>query len=385
MYSIDQEILDEFIKVRNLNNRTVYGYKNAIKLYTNFNNMSLSELLKEAENDEENGVRWKNRKIKQRLLNFRVFLQRHYLISTVKVHFQRILTIYRHFEIEIHNLPPINLKNTNKLKPIMFEDLPTKEIIKDAVNITNPIMKAIILFISSSGCARQETLNITIQDFIDATSEYHNSDDIYEIITILIKRNDVIPTFKLKRQKTNKFYFTFCSPEAVSFILDYLIISKRKLRNEDKLFKTNLDYLNSYFNEINETLNLGKIRKYNRFRSHMLRKFHASSLLNDGMSKDDVNSIQGKSKNRTDEAYFYDDPDKLKRKYITHMNAVIINSEINNIDIKSPEFIELEHKLEKKEAEVNEMNERLSVIEKMLFDIDQTPRSREEILKRISK
>ena len=288
--------------------------------------MSLSELIKEAENDEENGVRWKNRKIKQRLLNFRVFLQRHYLISTVKVHFQRILTIYRHFEIEIHNLPPINLKNTNKLKPIMFEDLPTKEIIKKAVNITNPLMKAIILFISSSGCARQETLNITIQDFIDATREYHDSEDMYEIITILIKRNDVIPTFKLKRQKTNKFYFTFCSPEAVSFILDYLIISKRKLRNEDKLFKTNLDYLNSYFNEINETLNLGKVRKYNRFRSHMLRKFHASALYNheNGLSLEEIDALQGRGKNNTHSSYFMENPKNLKEKYINSLKSILI-------------------------------------------------------------
>ena len=326
MNSKDKEIINEFIKVRNLNKRTVYGYNNAIKLYTNFNNMSLSELLKEAENDEENGVRWKNRKIKQRLLNFRVFLQRHYLISTVKVHFQRILTIYRQFEIEIHNLPPINLKNTNKLKPIMFEDLPTKEIIKEAVNITNPLMKAIILFISSSGCARQETLNITIQDFIDATREYHDSEDMYEIITILIKRNDVIPTFKLKRQKTNKFYFTFCSPEAVSFILDYLIISKRKLRNEDKLFKTNLDYLNSYFNEINETLNLGKVRKYNRFRSHMLRKFHASALYNheNGLSLEEIDALQGRGKNNTHSSYFMENPKNLKEKYINSLKSILI-------------------------------------------------------------
>ena len=326
MNSKDKEIINEFIKVRNLNKRTVYGYNNAIKLYTNFNNMSLSELIKEAENDEENGVRWKNRKIKQRLLNFRVFLQRHYLISTVKVHFQRILTIYRHFEIEIHNLPPINLKNTNKLKPIMFEDLPTKEIIKEAVNITNPLMKAIILFISSSGCARQETLNITIQDFIDATREYHDSEDMYEIITILIKRNDVIPTFKLKRQKTNKFYFTFCSPEAVSFILDYLIISKRKLRNEDKLFKTNLDYLNSYFNEINETLNLGNVRKYNRFRSHMLRKFHASALYNheNGLSLEEIDALQGRGKNNTHSSYFMENPKNLKEKYINSLKSILI-------------------------------------------------------------
>lgn len=322
----DKEIINEFIKVRNLNKRTIYGYNNAIKLYTNFNKMSLSELLKEAENDEENGIRWKNRKIKERLLNFRVYLQKHYLISTAKVHFQRILTIYRHFEIEIHNLPPINLKNTNKLKPIMFEDLPTKEIIKDAINITNPIMKAIILFISSSGCARQETLNITIQDFIDATRAYHDSDDIYEIITILIKRDDVVPTFRLKRQKTNKFYFTFCSPEAVNHILDYLIISKRKLKNEDKLFKTNLDYLNTYFNEINESLNLGKIRKYNRFRSHMLRKFHASSLYNhkNGLSLEEIDALQGRGKNNTHSSYFMENPKSLKEKYINSLNSILI-------------------------------------------------------------
>ena len=243
------------------------------------------------------------------------------------MHFQRILTIYRHFEIEIHNLPQINQKNTNKLKPIMFEDLPTKEIIKDAVNITNPIMKAIILFISSSGCARQETLNITIQDFIDATREYHNSNDIYEIITILNKRNDVVPTFKLKRQKTNKFYFTFCSPEAVSYILDYLIISKRKLENDDMLFKTNLDYLNGYFKEINESLNLGKVRTYNRFRSHMLRKFHASALYNheNGLSMDEIDALQGRGKDNTHSAYFMEDPFKLKNKYIKVLDSIIID------------------------------------------------------------
>ena len=61
MNTKDKEIINNFIKVRNLNKRTVYGYNNAIKLYTKFNNKSLSELIKEAENDEENGVRWKNR------------------------------------------------------------------------------------------------------------------------------------------------------------------------------------------------------------------------------------------------------------------------------------------------------------------------------------
>lgn len=81
----------------------------------------------------------------------------------------------------------------------------------------------------------------------------------------------------------------------------------------------------------------------------MLRKFHASALLNDGMSKDDVNSMQGKSKTKTDESYFFDDPDKLKQKYIQHLSAVTINSEVNSLDAKSPEFVKLEEENKKKD------------------------------------
>jgi Phage integrase family. len=60
------------------------------------------------------------------------------------------------------------------------------------------------------------------------------------------------------------------------------------------------------FERINEELGFGKVGNYNRFRSHMLRKFHASALYNDGMSRDNVNDLQGKAKNKTDDAYFID-------------------------------------------------------------------------------
>ena len=38
------------------------------------------------------------------------------------------------------------------------------------------------------------------------------------------------------------------------------------------------------FEMINDTLGLGRVGRYLRFRSHMLRNFHASALYNDGMS-----------------------------------------------------------------------------------------------------
>ena len=174
MYKCDEKLLDDLAKSRNLSYKTRQGYLNAINVYVSFNQKSFRDLLNEADIEEESGIRWKKRKLKQRLINFRAYLQKEYLVSTAKVYFQRIVSLYNHFEIEIHKLPPLSTKSGNIPKPITFEDLPTKEIIRNAVKIANPIMKAIILFMSSSGCARRETLNLKIQDFIDATQEYHS-------------------------------------------------------------------------------------------------------------------------------------------------------------------------------------------------------------------
>lgn len=323
----DEDILEEISKTRNLALKTKQSYKNALNIYTTFQNKSFHDLLKEAEYEEELGIRWKKRKLKQRLINFRIYLHKNYLLSTSKVYFQRILTLYRHHEIEIHDLPPISTKSAKMSKPITFEDLPTKEIIKCAIKISNPLMKAIILFISSSGCARRETLNLTVGDFIDATLEYHKTSNIKDALFTLNNLDFIIPTFRIKRQKTNKFYFTFCSHESSKAIVDYLISERNDLKHEDKLFNLNLYYWNKYFNKINDELDLGKIGEYNRFRSHMLRKFHASSLHNDdnGLSLSEIDALQGRSKNNTHSAYFMENPNNLKKKYVKILDALLIN------------------------------------------------------------
>lgn len=363
----DHDILNEFAKTRNLGHNTRRYYKYSIEKYTKFNQLTLQQLLNEAEKEEQKGIRWKDRKLKKRLLNFRTHLYENLLPSTAKIHFNRIITIYHHYEIEIHKLPQFNEKNLQISEPISFQDLPDKKIILQALKITTPVMRAIILFMSSSGCARRETLDLTIQDFIKATGEYHNSNDIYEVINQLYDRNDVIPQWKLKRKKTNKYYFTFSSPESTSEIIHYLISEKRQLKPESRLFKTNENYLSERFNEINNKLQLGKSGTYNRFRPHMLRKFHASRLYNDNLSLEEVDALQGRSKNETHTAYFMEDQHKLKEKYIQHLNAITINMDVNNLDIKSPDYIKLENELKNKKQEVTAMDNRLSALENVIY------------------
>lgn len=169
----NSEVLEKFVFDRNLKNSTKREYKACIDKFTSLFNMGMKDLLAEAEAEEEEGIRWKKRKLKNRLIEYRSFLAKDYYSSTVLGEISRIQTIYRHFGIEIHDLPKLSIKNLKTSKPVVFMDLPDKKIIKDALKIANPIMKAIILFQVSSGCARNETLSLSIADFMEATSEYH--------------------------------------------------------------------------------------------------------------------------------------------------------------------------------------------------------------------
>ena len=357
----DEEILEEIHYAKGHSKSAEKIYRNATKIYTKLNQASLHELIDEADLEEEERLRWRDRKLKTRLIKYRQHLITHYKKNTVSSYFNAIKSIYKYYEIQIGELPSINKKTLNIPKPINYIDLPNKEIIQKALKIADNRMKAIILFMSSSGCAKKETLSITIQDIIEATSEYHNHQNIYEVIHDLKDRDDIVPMFRLKRQKTNKHYYTFCSPEAFSSIIAYLQTREETLTPDMKLFPIHEDYITLLFIEINNTLGLGKKGTYNRFRSHMLRKFHASQLYNNGMSLDEIDALQGRGKDATHSAYFLENPMKLRERYIEHLGAITINWEV--IDIKSPEYIRLEQENKAYKDNLDELWEKLNSIE----------------------
>lgn len=364
-------IISEFAKARRLKKGTAEQYQIALNFYSKFQEKPLSELISEADLEEEQGIRWKNRKLKKRLINYRNYLYENYVKSTADLKFALIKTFYKHYEIEIHDLPAVNKKNIKLSEPLKFKDLPDKELIKKALKISNPLMRAIILFMSSSGCARAETLSLTLQDYLDATREYHNTNDISEAVQLMYDK-DIVPIFYLKRIKTNKYYFTFCSPEANREIINYLLLREDLDNNklsETPLFKCNIAYFERHFAKINNTLNLGKIGAHNKFKSHILRKFHATNLYNDKMSLEEIDALQGRGKDSTHSSYFTEDPTKLKEKYIEHLHCLTINMDVNQLDIKSPEFVELENENTTLKTELDKMDEimeRLSKLESNL-------------------
>ena len=355
MHKEDKAILEEICLTRNLSKNTARNYKQSIKGYTESQGLTLKKLLEEAEAEEEKAIRLKNRTLKKRIITFQNYLLNEKGLSknTIRKQVTAIKTIYRHYEIEIPNIPKFNEKHMKDYEPIYYDDLPSKELIQQALKLCKPNMRAVTLFIVSSGCSREETLGLSIQDFITATEEYHNSTNIHDVLEELKHQDNIVPIFKLKRKKTSKHYYTFCSPEAVDAIIYYLESRTDLLTPEKKLFKFNKSYFQKKFIEINEMLGGHKKGAYGIFRSHMLRKFHASNLARgeNGLTVEEIDSLQGRSKNKVHNSYFLDDPQELRKKYIANIDKVLINYDSKEISFESPEVHELRMEAERLKEE----------------------------------
>ena len=161
-----------------------------------------------------------------------------YAYNSFRTFFSPILNVYKYYDIEIYNLPKLNHKSIKKSQPLKFQDLPDKEIIREAINISSPLIKAVILFMCSSGCAVQETVNLTIGDYLKSIRDYTDKKDVFEAINDISGRNDIVPTWDIWRQKTNKYYTTYSSPESVIAINSYLISRPDNFTNESSYLST---------------------------------------------------------------------------------------------------------------------------------------------------
>ena len=184
---MSEELLKIFCSNRNIKYSTLKSYRSAIAKYEFFHDMAMGSLMDEAIVEEDEGISLKNRKIKSRLLDFRSFLLDSGLaISTVRTYFSRIKTFYRHyfsriktfyrhFEIELPYLNDIKFDGEYLSS---YYDLPARGDIRKVCSISSNAFRALVLFISSSGCAKAETLSLTVGDFVKASDDYHDGGSI---------------------------------------------------------------------------------------------------------------------------------------------------------------------------------------------------------------
>lgn len=340
---VDDPFFQQLIVERNLRTESIRHYKKALTLYCKYHGMTLTQLYTEADTEEEQGIRAKNRSIVQRLRSYRTYLiQENYSSNTITRYYQSVKTFYHHFLIEIPYIPSVKLPQ----RQVMFDEIPHKEHIIEALHHTNNLKhKAIIYFMCSSGTARNEVCNMTIQDFITATKEYHTSSNIHDVINELEPQDNVVPLFQLTRAKTNYRYYTCCTPEAVQHIIRYLQSRPlRRLRPTQSLFNIKPNTLTVAFQRLNQ--HCGWPDKF--LHPHALRKYH-TNVLNDWEL---ANTLQGRKPSVLRETYYKANPQRIKQEYTKHLQDLTLQpSKIVTIESDEVKELKKQHREEMKAFE----------------------------------
>jgi len=321
------DVFNKFFMDRNVKRATQKGYEATFHRWFNYHGDkydTIQDCLDLYMGEEDKRIPMRDRSIKKELLGFRESLLEDPGIKSdksVKSYFSKMGSFFRHFGLEMPALPQVKLE---KGYVSSYNDLPTHAMIKTACEQSPLDLKALILFMSSSGSAKAETLSITVGMFLKGCDDYleepASPENIPETLKALDNRHDIIPLIYLRRIKTDKWYHTCCSPEA-----SFMIIESLKIRDDfdwdDKLFDYTSSLILAKFQEINDNNNWGHVGAYRRFRSHTLRKFMASNI---GLPRDQVDSFQGRAKDMIQEAYFKQDPQSLKKIYLDAMHRVMV-------------------------------------------------------------
>ena len=361
------EILERFFHERNSSQSTVTTYTRVVGIYENFTGKSLDNLLELADDEEYNNIRWKNTDTRRYIITFREFLYGKYNVSTAKLYLTAIITIYRHFEITIPPLPYYSTKHARRTDPLLPEQLLDRDILRECIQISSPVVKSLILFMSSSGVSRIDVLNLTIDDYLEATKDYHSHQDSvkYAIREMRDCETPIIPMFHLTRQKTGQQYVTFCSHEAVKSINAYLLTRTEILHRTQPLFRIHERYFNTIFERLNEHFQLGKVGNWNRIRSHMLRKYHASQLAEAGVSTDHINLLQGrKIPGIAHETYIRIKPETLREEYIQALPYIVISDE----DRVKTELEKVTDRKDELEQKYDNMMSRIEALENLTWE-----------------
>lgn len=358
----NNKILKEMSLFYNWSNGTFKTYTTAINSYTSYHHETLTNLITEAEQDEENIPKQSKRKIKQRLIQYRLYLQeeRKFSQNTIKMYLAMISKVYRHFDITIPQLPPIKVIQTET-----FEDIPTHEEIQKAIFHSRTKNKALITFIASTGLRRSDVAKLTIRDYMEATKEYHNNyHNVLNFVKELRSRKFIVPTWNITDKKTMINHITFSSHESSVYINQLLLerLMKEELSPDSSLFDVKADSISKNFRNLNTKLGMGWKEHRRHFHPHALRKFFATTLTGNDVDFLSTEFLLGHSLSQVQSSYYFANPDKLKQKYIRVMDKLTFSMEVSVLDIDSREKQELEELRQFKK----ESNARILKLEEML-------------------
>jgi site-specific recombinase XerD len=378
MEQTNMEIMDDpyfknFINTKRLSKSTERVYFGRLKSFCEFLGKNPSELIKEAQYGGEKRIDKYFRNYIENLKNSGKSS------NTIINQLDTVKAFYKEYDIDTDGINRI-------ISPITDIYLTTNNIIsqdqiQEALELSSLRDKAIILFHISSGIEANELRHLTYGDFLNSIKEYMDlkPEEIFNIKKIedkLNKKDQIVGTWKIEKNRTKRPYVTFNTPESTRAILSYLIDRERKNKPikslEDPLFVNsqnqalNVSAHGSIFKRINNRANFGYItRKRRFFSSTMLRKYFKTKLYKSEVDKETIKAILGQELNK-DINYHSDEKIKeLKNKYLGIVKKLSIER-VNIETVTSEEYNNLIKQLNEKDKELEEIKKHLNHIKQII-------------------
>lgn len=324
----------EFIEIRGLAPGSIRLYKIAFNKYLSFTGKTLAELIDEAETEEDLGLRMRKRKIKQYLTTFKMEMRKQELSQNYINHTLALIkSFYKEYDIMLPDEPRRKTRSDKK-QPTIY-DLPTIEEIQNFIEYANPTYKAIATVMLSSGMSRAETISLTFKHFYNSVPLDKEPKNMEELIENVESKQNRILFWQIKRIKTGHQYFTFTSPEATEYIINYLKELHRlhpsyNPKPSDTFFRNNNvpitpNAVSEMFRRINQRAGLRKVGERILVRPHSLRKYFATTLEKNKMPHLTTRWLMGHDLDDTTSSYFFADPESLRADYIEVLDQIQTN------------------------------------------------------------
>jgi integrase len=316
---------------------------------------SPNELIEEADLEEENAIKLRDRKINLKLFKFKKQLQKNGISeSTMSLHLFAIKSFYDALDIQI---PKFKTPKGDISLEKNFGKLISKKELNILVNVAPPREKALIYLMALSGMAQAEARKLTIKKFLDSAGEVINKElnSISDLFEAENELSEEIITLHVVRKKVNYRYITFIPPEATYQIILYL---KERMYGRNKRIRINKcdsalfvknngepidrDVIVTNFRRIGLQAGFKKEDgAYSFWRAHSLRKYFISTIMNKIGDKVMADFLAGHKISNVDRAYWYMDPKDLKNRYLKALPYLSID-QVKVKDIKSDDFKRIE-------------------------------------------
>lgn len=331
------------------NKSTISGYVTALRLFSQYAEQSPSTIIETAVEERKRGIEPEEMTHYSLIISFRNDLTKRtnkygipYATSTIGKYLSTITSFFKIYHFPV---PPKALVQQKRASSRPENQLiPDKELIRKALKVACIRDCAIILAGASSGLSASDICKLTVKQF------YEGFNSKTGIVTIHIAR-----------QKTGFVFTTFFSPETSQAIFTYLKTREKdttSMNNNDlreyqkvritdnsplfilcKKFKYYLETgiesnralttknIDDIYAEISKKLGVESKTAgvYNILRSHTMRKYFTSALLNAGCDFNVINHYLGHINNETVDAYFKYQTSYLEETYQNYLPYLLIN------------------------------------------------------------